>query len=387
MTEEDIDLDVRQSLARRIISAGMREQDFQATPDLSTLSESELRTADLNIDLPANLVPKPQPLQPAPQPSDPLPPADVVVMTYTVAECTALADVFTPGYTRYTWYPYTRFFKEHYEPLIRDGAPASISKRLGSYFLTRIGTKTVLCYKSELHLAQDAKKTEQGTYTLPIKDLFAQITKEVSPKVFLTTGTAGGVSESQPLGGAAVTRGALFYLKKDFKNEPFNNKKYVSNWDISDTWFSTAVDAMDTLKSNIAQPPCDAPTKQYTGSPLQPPPPQPVIQLDGAGDIPKFWPIITTDIFLFGTSTNDLDKMGIAVEMDDAVLGMVLSGMDNPPYWASIRNFSDPQINGDLPSKSPSVQEFWASWFYDIYGYWTSVNSVLANWAVIAGMD
>jgi hypothetical protein len=66
---------------------------------------------------------------------------------------------------------------------------------------------------------------------------------------------------------------------------------------------------------------------------------------------------------------------------------MVLSEMDNPPDWASIRNFSDPQINGDLPSKSPSVQEFWATWFYDIYGYWTSVNSVLANWAVIAGME
>ena len=387
MTKEDIDLDLRQCIARRIKSAGMREQDFQVTPDLSTLPESELKTADLDIDLPDHLIPHPEPLQPEPQPSDPLPPADVVVLTYTVAECTALADVFTPGYTRYKWYSYTRYFEEHYKPLIRDGAPASISHRLGSYFLTKIGTKTVLCYKSELHLAQDAKKTAQGTYTLPLKDLFAQITKEVSPKVFLTTGTAGGVGASQPLGGVAVTRGALFHMKKDFKDEPFNNKKYTSDWNISDKWFSTAVDAMNNLKENIQQPPCEAPTKQYTGSPLQPPSPQPVIQLDGSGDIPKFWPVITTDVFLFGTSSNDLDKLGIAIEMDDAVLGMVLSEMDNPPCWASIRNFSDPQINGDLPTKYPSVQEFWASWYYDMYGYWTSVNSVLANWAVIAGLD
>lgn len=386
---KDIDLDRRQEIARRIKSAGMKEQDFHVTPDLSTLPEEELKTADLGIDLPDHLTPKPQPIQPAPQPSDPLPSADVVVFTYTVAECDALADVFTPGYTRYKWYPYTRYFKEHYQPLIRKGAPASKSQKLGSYFLTEIGTKTVLCYKSELHLAQDAIPTGKGTATLPLKDLFAQITKEVSPDVFITTGTAGGVSESQPLGGVAVTRGALFYLQKDFKNEPFNNKKYTSDWNISDKWFSTAVTAMDSLKEHIAQPAFEPPTKQYayTGSPIQPPPPDPVIQLDGTNNTPKFWPVITTDVFLFGTSTNDLDKMGIAIEMDDAVLGMVLSEMDDPPLWASVRNFSDPQINGDLPIKPQDMQEHWSTWYYDTYGHWTSVNSVLANWAIVAGLN
>jgi hypothetical protein len=389
MSEEDIDLELRQEIARRIKSAGMIEQDFQVKPDLSTLPEGELKTAELGIDLPDDFVPKPQPLQPEPQPSDPLPPADVVVFTYTVAECTALANVFTPGYTRHTWYPYTRYFKEHYELLIRKGAPASKSQKLGSYFLTRIGTKTVLCYKSELHLAQDAIPTGKGTATLPLKDLFSQITKEVSPEVFLTTGTAGGVGASQPLGGVAVTRGALFYLKKDFANEPFNNKKYTSHWDISDRWFPTAVAAMNDLKAHIAQPAFEPPTKQYSyeGPPIQPPFPDPVIQLDNTKAVPEFWPVITTDVFLFGTSTNDLDKMGIAVEMDDAVLGMVLSEMDDPPYWASVRNFSDPQINGDLPKTPHNMQEHWAAWYYDTYGYWTSINSVLANWAIVAGLN
>jgi hypothetical protein len=386
---KDIDLDKRQEIARRIKSAGMKEQDFHVTPDLSTLPEEELKTTDLGIDLPDHLTPHPHPIQPAPQPSDPLPSADVVVLTYTVAECDALADIFTPGYTRYKWYPYTRYFKEHYEPLIRKGAPASKSQKLGSYFLTEIGTKTVLCYKSELHLAQDAIPTGKGTATLPLKDLFAQITKEVSPKVFITSGTAGGVSESQPLGGVAVTRGALFYLQKDFKNEPFNNKKYTCDWDISDKWFSTAVDSMNSLKEHVAQPAFEPPTKQYayTGPLIQPPSPDPLIQLDGTKGIPKFWPVITTDIFLFGTSTNNLDKMGISIEMDDAVLGMVLSEIDNPPYWASVRNFSDPQINGDLPTTPHDMQEHWSTWYYDTYGHWTSINSVLANWAIVAGLN
>ena len=199
MPKEDIDLDKRQDIARKIKSAGMIDQDFQLKPDLSTLPKEKLKTVSLGIALPDHLCPQPQPIQPEPQPSDPLPSADVVVLTYTVAECDALANVFTPGYTRHTWYSYDRYFKEHYEPLIRKGAPASRSQRLGSYFLTKIGTKTVLCYKSELHLAQDAIPTGKGTATLPLKDLFAQITKEVSPDVFITTGTAGGVSESQPL--------------------------------------------------------------------------------------------------------------------------------------------------------------------------------------------
>ena len=387
--EKDLDLDKRQDMARTIKSAGMIDQDFQLKPDLSTLPEDKLKTADLGIALPDHLCPKPQPIQPEPQPSDPLPSADVVVLTYTVAECDALANVFTPGYTRHMWYSYNRYFKEHYEPLIRKGAPASKSHRLGSYFLTRIGAKTVLCYKSELHLAQDAIPTGKGTATLPLKDLFAQITKEVSPDVFITTGTAGGVSESQPLGGVAVTRGALFYLQKDFENEPFNNKKYKSDWNISEKWFSTAVDAMKKQKERIAQPVFEPPTKQYkyTGPPIQPPPPDPLIQLDGSGDTPAFWPVITTDIFLFGTSTNNLDKMGIAIEMDDAVLGMVLSEMDDPPHWVSVRNFSDPQINGDLPTKPHNMQEHWATWYYDAYGHWTSVNSVLANWAIVAGLN
>lgn len=387
--KDEIDLDLRQEIARTIKSAGMVDQDFELKPDLSTLPEEALKTTDLDMQLPDHLTPQPQPIKPEPQPADPLPSADVVVMTYTVAECNALADVFTPGYTRYTWYPYTRYFEEHYKPLIRKGAPASKSQRLGSYFLTKVGTKTVLCYKSELHLAQDAIPTGKGTATLPLKDLFAQITKEVTPEVFITTGTAGGVSEKQPLGGVAVTRGAVFYLKKDFVNEPFNNQKYTSNWKIPDQWFSTAVETMNDFKKHLSQPAFEPPTKQYefTGGPIPPPAPDPVIQLDGKEGIPPFWPVITTDVFLFGTSDNNLDQKGIAVEMDDAVLGLVLSEMDDPPHWVSVRNFSDPQINGDLPVKPHNMQEHWATWYYSTYNYWTSVNSVLANWGIIAGLN
>jgi hypothetical protein len=33
------------------------------------------------------------------------------------------------------------------------------------------------------------------------------------------------------------------------------------------------------------------------------------------------------------------------------------------------------------------MQAHWAVWYYEKYGYWTSVNGALACWAVIAGLE
>src|SRR4051812_20988493 len=67
----------------------------------------------------------------------------------------------------------------------------------------------------------------------------------------------------------------------------------------------------------------------------------PRIRLDGR-DMRAFHPILTTDYFEYGTTTNGLEKLGAAVEMGDAALGLACSELDQPPYWAVIRNISDP---------------------------------------------
>jgi hypothetical protein len=105
--------------------------------------------------------------------------------------------------------------------------------------------------------------------------------------------------------------------------------------------------------------------------------------------MPAFHPVLTTDYFEFGTSSNHLDAEGCAVEMGDAVLGLLCSELPDPPRWAIVRNLSDPQINGDLPT-TPSqrnMQVHWAVWYYEQYGYWTSISGALATWAIIAGLD
>lgn len=57
---------------------------------------------------------------------------------------------------------------------------------------------------------------------------------------------------------------------------------------------------------------------------------------------------VTTDFFAFDDSTNSygLNGLGTAVEMGDAVLGLVIEKMGaSAPRWAAIRNASDPQID------------------------------------------
>lgn len=65
--------------------------------------------------------------------------------------------------------------------------------------------------------------------------------------------------------------------------------------------------------------------------------------------------------------------------MGDAALGMVCDRLgDTAPRWLVVRNASDPQSNGDLPT-SPDVQAMWAVWFYDTYGYLTTISSPIAR--------
>src|SRR5205085_2387503 len=84
-------------------------------------------------------------------------------------------------------------------------------------------------------------------------------------------------------------------------------------------------------------------------------------------------PIITTDSFMFGTTTNGLEQFGCIIEMDDAVVGMACDQQNTP--FGFIRNVSDPVINGLLP---PAIQTSWAGYIYQQLGLYTSFNSALS---------
>jgi hypothetical protein len=81
--------------------------------------------------------------------SDPLPAADVLVVTWTVDEGHALSRVLTPGKDSHNDYlPYTNNFAMISKKM-RNGCPALEAMRLGSYWTTTIGKKSVVVFKSE----------------------------------------------------------------------------------------------------------------------------------------------------------------------------------------------------------------------------------------------
>ena len=390
-------MDDRIALARHIIDFGLDAEDLgptlaDAPPDALLRSLPGIPTqrgaaakADLAAHWPAGLAPTPAPITPPPDPNAALPQADYVLVTWTAAELSALADVLTPGVSPKRWHPYTKDFETHYKPLIRQGAPSLAAQRLGSYMLTSIGGKSVLCVKSELHLNQDGIATGEGTATLPVQDLFAQIIAEAKPKLIITTGTAGGVYAEHELGDVVVTRAAKFSARQEFRNEPWANQAFTSDWELKLDRFDDAAGLLALNADKLVEPAFGPPTTMYDlpGGILPGHKNNPDIKLDGR-DFPAFHPVLTTDFFEFGTSTNHLESQGCAVEMGDAALGLVADGLDSPPRWLVVRNLSDPRINGELPT-DPDVQAMWAVFYYDNYGYWTTVSSAIACWAVIAG--
>jgi nucleoside phosphorylase len=108
--------------------------------------------------------------------------------------------------------------------------------------------------------------------------------------------------------------------------------------------------------------------------------------VDHAGSGPVA--VLTTDCFAFDDAA---DHYGLrsyepdarAVEMDDAACALACHdfGVQAPP-WVSVRKSSDPQMTGgDLATEKKQ-----AAAIYEKYGYWTTVCSAIAVWALIADL-
>ena len=334
-------------------------------------SSTALKTSSLQPELmaPRNLptipwpkgsTPVPKPLAKKPGANSSLPGADVLVVTWTVAEALALSDVLTPGYRSKTdWYTYTHNWKTQFKPIIKKGAPALIEDRLGLWFKTRIGKKNVLCLKSELHLARDGSK-------LPVRALWQQVISEVNPSLVITTGTAGGIGSVMVLGDVVTSKKVRFDCQRTFKNAPFAHAEYTSSKSVGLNKLSYADQhLMAVTLSRLPQ------LKRN---------PKIVVRPLAANEQID---VVTTDFFAFDDTTDQfgLQKLGSAVEMGDAVLGLVCDGLGTKaPAWIAVRNASDPQMDGSLPYNQ---QVEMAGRIYEKYGYWTTVNSAIACWAVI----
>src|ERR1700730_14095386 len=285
--------------------------------------------------------------------------ADVLLVTWTVDEGHALSRVLTPGKDSHNDYlSYTHNFAKISKKM-RKGCPALQAKRLGAYWTTTIGGKSVVIFKSDSHMSQDGPQ-------LPNIDVWRQIVLEVAPKLVITTGTAGGIGKQFEVGDVIVSPIVRFDCTAKFKKEPFAQAHFTSSAPKT-THFAKA---RSLFKANAAQLPKDN----------QRPPRIMRVPVNGLGSS-----VVTTDFFGFDTSNDHykLRGLGDVCEMGDAVLGLVASEMEeSAPRWLAIRNVSDPQIKAD--GLTLRQQAMVAAQIYKGFGRWSSVCSAITCWASIA---
>jgi hypothetical protein len=345
-------------LARHIIQFDSEDRASYAPFSLPAAAIAT-RAARNPIPWPTGRVPTPEPLAAAPPAAAPLPQFDYLVVTWTVEEAKCLADTLTPGFpSRTAWYDYAHNFATDFLPLIAKGAPARAANRLGSWFPTVIGGKRVMCFKSELHMSQDGLK-------LPVAKLWQQLIAEVQPKLVITTGTAGGIGAGIELGDVIIARSVRFDCIRKFKTQPFHASSYVCS--VPNT--ASLPVAAHLFSANAAHlPPTSRPAAIFIAPTAQVPVPE----------------VVTTDFFAFDDTSNtfSLQGMGAAVEMGDAVLGMVIEQLGaSAPRWFVVRNASDPEIDSaGLTEKEAAAK---AAQIYERFGYWTTIPSAITCWALI----
>jgi hypothetical protein len=336
--------------------------DSEAPEGLQFLAFSTATGLSRYVDVPwpKGLAPVTGP-KPGGDGSGPLPRADVLVVTWTVDEGHALSRVLTPGKdSRNDYLSYTHNFAAISKKM-RKGCPALEAKRLGAFWTTTIGGKSVVVFKSDSHMSQDGPQ-------LPNVDVWRQIIQEVRPRLVITTGTAGGIGTDCEVGDVVVSPIVTFFCKSKFKSEPFAHAHYTSAPSNS-AHFATA---KSLFKTNAPQLP-----KDNTRLPK--------ISRVAPSDLAST--VLTTDFFGFDTSSNyyGLKGLGDVSEMGDAVLGLVASEMDgSAPAWLAIRNVSDPQIKSD--GLTIQQQANVAATIYKGFGRWSSVCSAITCWASIAAL-
>jgi hypothetical protein len=315
------------------------------------------------VPWPSGAAPTPAPLAKAPPETSDLSQFkgyDAVAVTWTAAEASAMAALFTPGYPTADWYEY-RHNVASYEPLV-TGARAPFSQSgadmaryhhsLGLYFPCTIGGKRVLLFKSGLHLDYDGPQC-------PVRRLMSEIAQAVEPKVFITTGTGGGIGANVMLGDVVVAGTVRFDCKAQFKSEPWATASYTPSPLPAGALAAMTPALMSVNATRISG---ARATPQIFSSP---------------GDA-----VVTTDVFAFDDSSDyyGLQGLGRACDMGDAMVANALQSFQSMS-WYSIRNASDPQIPN--PDKDIAEASKQAAVIYARYGGLTTAASLIATWAII----
>jgi hypothetical protein len=342
--------------------------------------------------------PAPVPLGPR-QPNDALPSADIVIITWSSAEWSALDHVFLGSATPRTvldtqwksaWLPYARGSADYV------GDPGS-GPLWGLFQLVRIVDRSarpwrVLLFKSNTHLAHPP-------WIAGLSAMIRAILQDATPDRVYSIGTAGGTSLGQRLGDSVITNSAQLDLRRPQNTtDPDNGALFrCPTWFPATTLFQMVEQSLlyrmseaitdDSLGELFAALQAKhAADGAMEGLSLQDLVNDPIRPSDlgsprivAAQDVP----LLTTDFYYITGGGADAHSF---LEMDDAVIAREceLAGV----RYAFVRNVSDPVISASAQGGTaiPAVvRSDWSALIYTQYGGLTSFNGALAAWATIAG--
>jgi hypothetical protein len=311
-------------------------------------------------------------------PAGQLPKAWAVVITWAEAEWAAMQHVFCasalgmPYSDRSlgTWPGW-----QEYSSNLPTGAPEGWTY-WGHYRLVDISGRAVLLFKSNTHLDFPGAKYLEGLIDLLIQ--------HVAPRVILSIGTAGGAKPQDHIGTVrAVSAGTLYESGQPKADWPlYENAWQAGSTILTNANFNQLLLAVPTQMSDL-ETLCAQFNRQYGGnytlSQLDPDGlnlgearPQIYNQTGGGASL------LTASTFLVGTTAAAYQTFA-CIEMDDAVIGEACVASRTP--YGFVRNLSDPVQNSALPAKAQGNR---GSAIYDAYGFYTSYNSAVAAWAMLA---
>jgi len=328
--------------------------------------------------------------------------ADALIVLYTAPETSALLDVFT-GDKEWSparaakWCGYAHNFAK-FKPLIEgiSGDKALEQGMFGYLSAIRIGSKTVVLFKTELHPKQNGSG-------LPFVPVMQQLLAELAPALVISTGTAGAVGPNLNCGDVTITSEARFHCHVQYPHEPSINTMSANHTALTN---SVAIGAqyVDFASTNLTKlslaglAQCYAKLQTLNGySFVKKNVGAPKIYMAGQNAVagPEPMAIVSAD-YLTVDDNNDsegLQSLGIMNDTDDAFLFYAISKMaGKKPSWLSIRNASEPQIVAKPFPPGTSSQTIIdslkgiAGSIYGIYQYCTTVNSAFACWGAVAGL-
>lgn len=324
-------------------------------------------------------------------PSAPLPEADIVVMTWTVAEWSAFDHVFVDSRVPRGPNSSTEW-RDSWKLYARDAMKVPKSPDLwGYYMLVGIKNKSgeekkVIVFKAEAHLAH-------APYSEGLVKMTQLICEDAKPSQLYSIGTSGGARITENLGDVNVTNAGFAKMKKE-QNAQYNDKSVQGKFyppftlvpEVQKLFMPLSKvldkDELYHLIYQLHKKTSESKDLWYedlVNAPLSP---------DNTGS-PKALenkdiPLLTTDYYFI--AQGDDTKQYSALEMDDTIIGIAAqeAGVD----FCFVRNISDPIVADKAKDGTPIAQKVrsdWSGLIYNTAGLYTSFNGALTAWALIAG--